>query len=96
MGKLFQNANRRVSFECFWQGGCSHSKRCNAHGSCVAAAQSKSTKDVTREYRIAVAAAERFNPGEQPDIAKLMRSAFVHGYAQALIDSQSDAAVKPA
>lgn len=46
----------------------------------------KPVRDVTKEYEEAEAAAANFNPGEQPDIAALMRSAFVHGYAQALID----------
>lgn len=46
--------------------------------------------DVTVEYRLAERAAEGFNPGEQVDIAKLMRSAFVHGYAQALISLRGD------
>ena len=43
-------------------------------------------RDVTKEYEEAEAAAENFDPGDQPDIAALMRSAFIHGYAQALID----------
>lgn len=42
--------------------------------------------NVTAEYIAANIAAEKFNPGEQPDIAALMRAAYKHGYAQALID----------
>lgn len=34
-----KNVNRRVSFDCFWRTGCSDSVRCNANGTCVAAAQ---------------------------------------------------------
>jgi hypothetical protein len=37
--KMHPNANRKVTFDCFWQSGCSDSARCNAHGSCVAATQ---------------------------------------------------------
>ncbi len=43
------------------------------------------TIDVTLEYRIAELAAREFNPGEQPDIVKLMRAAYMHGYADALL-----------
>lgn len=46
---------------------------------------SKETSDVTLEYQVAEMAASQFNPGEQPDIAKLMRSAYMHGYADALL-----------
>lgn len=35
----YRNANPLVSFDCFWPLGCSDSKRCNSHGSCVATAQ---------------------------------------------------------
>ena len=98
MADLYPNANRRVSFGCFWQTGCSNSAGCNRHGSCVAVVQKRSI-DVTDEYAKAAAAAKRFNPGEQVDIAKLMRAAFKHGYAQALIDStskiQAEAETKP-
>jgi hypothetical protein len=48
------------------------------------------TNDVTAEYDAAEKAAEQFNPGEQPDIGDLMRSAYIHGYAQALIDFRGD------
>lgn len=41
---------------------------------------------VTAEYIEAHKAAEKYNPGQQPDIASKMRAAFEHGYAQALID----------
>lgn len=47
---------------------------------------SNETQDVTYQYRLAERAAKAFNPGEQPDIGKLMQSAYTHGYAQALID----------
>lgn len=43
-------------------------------------------RDVTAEYNLARQAAAHFNPGTQPNIGELMRSAFAHGYAQALID----------
>lgn len=43
------------------------------------------TRDVTLEYQVAEMAASQFNPGEQPDIVKLMRSAYMHGYADALL-----------
>lgn len=46
----------------------------------------KVTRDVTREYEQAKIAAEKFNPGEQANIGALMRAAYTHGYAQALID----------
>lgn len=46
----------------------------------------KEVSVVTAQYRAAESAAKKFNPGEQPDIAALMRAAFTHGYAQALID----------
>lgn len=48
----------------------------------------KESRDVTREYRLAKKAAEHFNPGEQPDIAKLMLSAYTHGYAEALLSNE--------
>ena len=41
--------------------------------------------DVTAEYEEAKKAAEAFNPGKQPDIAALMRAAYTHGYADALL-----------
>jgi hypothetical protein len=44
------------------------------------------SRDVTAEYLEAECAAANYDPGEQPDIAAMMRSAFIHGYAQALID----------
>jgi hypothetical protein len=93
MSMMYPNQNRRVSFDCWWEAGCSDSKRCNYQGFCVAAAQNrqmeKPTRDVTAEYAKAQIAVKSFNPGEQADIGKLMRSAFVHGYAQALIDAGS-------
>ena len=86
MSSLYVNTNRRVLFDCFWRFGCSDSDRCNHQGSCVAAAQmAKASRDVTAEYAMARAAADKFNPGEQPDIDKLMRSAYMHGYADALL-----------
>ena len=51
----------------------------------------KKVRDVTAEYARASKASGDFNPGEQPDIRELMKAAFIHGYAQALLDSQSDA-----
>lgn len=42
--------------------------------------------DVTAEYREAENAVLKYNPGQQVDIAALMRAAYVRGYAQALID----------
>jgi hypothetical protein len=81
--------------KCFWP-RCSDKKRCNAHGSCVALAQAggkswpKPVYDVGEQYRLAEVAVGRYNPGAQPDIAGLMRSAFIHGYAQALIDQRKD------
>lgn len=50
---------------------------------------SEETRAVTLEYERALHAATFYNPGEQPDIAELMRSAYVHGYARALIDGTS-------
>lgn len=47
---------------------------------------SDGTRDVTEEYRIAELASLEFDPGKQPDIGRLMRQAFVRGYATALID----------
>jgi hypothetical protein len=95
---MFPNKNRHVSFECWWESGCSDSKRCNYQGFCIAEAQrrvlDKPTRDVSAEYAKANLAVKSFNPGEQVDIAKLMRSAFVHGYAQALIDSTDSGEVK--
>lgn len=44
-------------------------------------------RDITREHLLAVAAAHKFEPGEQPDIAALMVSAYIHGYRQALLDT---------
>jgi hypothetical protein len=46
---------------------------------------SDEVRNVTLEYAVAEQAAEQFNPGEQVDIAKLMRSAYMHGYADALL-----------
>lgn len=43
------------------------------------------SRNVTHEYRLAEQAAKDFNPGEQPDIGKLMRAAYTHGYAAALL-----------
>jgi len=51
---------------------------------------SDAARDVTEVYRVAEKAAEQFNPGQQVDIVRLMRSAFMHGYAQALLDRQQD------
>jgi hypothetical protein len=51
----------------------------------------KKVIDVTAEYARASRAVEDFNPGEQPDIKELMRAAYIHGYAQALIDARSAA-----
>ena len=42
--------------------------------------------DVERQYEQAEIAVKDYNPGIQPDIGKLMRSAYIHGYARALID----------
>jgi len=42
--------------------------------------------NVDRQYEQAEIAMRDYNPGSQPDIAKLMRSAYLHGYARALID----------
>lgn len=48
---------------------------------------SEEVLDVTEQYRLAIEAAEKkYNPGDYPEIPKLMRSAYMHGYAQALID----------
>lgn len=47
---------------------------------------SEQTRDVTSEYQAASAAVAKYDPGAQPNIADHMRSAFVHGYAQALLD----------
>ncbi len=86
--------------KCFWP-RCSDSKRCSAHGSCVALAQAggkswpKPVYDVGEQYRLAEAAVGRYSPGAQPDIAGLMRSAFIHGYAQALIDQRKDMEPQP-
>jgi hypothetical protein len=46
------------------------------------------TRDVTQIYRMAECAAAEFNPGEQPDLVHLMRTAYMHGYAQALKDGE--------
>jgi hypothetical protein len=46
---------------------------------------SKESLDVTTEYRIAEIASKAFDPGDQPDIRKLMQAAYMHGYAAALI-----------
>lgn len=46
------------------------------------------TRDVTAEYAKARRAADEFDTGWQPDIAHLMRTAYMHGYAQALIEQQ--------
>ena len=43
-------------------------------------------RNVDEEYRLARDAALKFDPGEQPDFRRLMRAAYTHGYAQALID----------
>ena len=42
--------------------------------------------DVTEEAQVAENAVLLFNPGEQPDIGKLMKAAYVHGYRQAMLD----------
>lgn len=42
--------------------------------------------NVDRQYEQAEIAMKDYNPGIQPDIGKLMRSAYLHGYARALID----------
>ncbi len=55
----------------------------------------KKIRDVTAEYARASKAAADFNPGEQPDIRDLMVAAFMHGYAQALIDSAPSGETKP-
>lgn len=47
---------------------------------------SAETRDVTAEYRMAEHKAAQFNPGEQVDIARLMKSAFMHGYARCLLE----------
>ena len=98
MSSLYVNTNRRVLFDCFWRSGCSDSERCNRHGSCIAASQNAkaSPRDVTAEYDTARAAADKFNPGEQPDIAKLMRSAYLHGYADALLATPPSPPAEPA
>ena len=49
-------------------------------------------RDVTLEYEIAKRAAQRYEPGWQPDLKDLMRSAYMHGYAQALLDRRDRAA----
>jgi hypothetical protein len=54
------------------------------------------TRDVTREYELARAKAEVFDPGAQPDIAGLMKAAYTHGYARALLDMQDGLARKEA
>lgn len=49
---------------------------------------SEATRDVTAEYDEAEAASKLWVMGEQPDIEKLMRSAYMHGYAAALLKPQ--------
>lgn len=51
--------------------------------------------DVTQQYRKAAEAAQMFSPGKQPDIAELMKAAFIHGYAQALLDHPESLLRKP-
>lgn len=55
----------------------------------------KESRNVTREYRLAEQAAITFDPGQQVDIAKLMKAAFIHGYATALLDFPSRTRGKP-
>ena len=47
------------------------------------------TRDVTAEYAKARKAADEFDTGWQPDITHLMRTAYMHGYAQALIEEKA-------
>lgn len=49
---------------------------------------SSEVRNVTKQHQIAQVAAEKFNPGKQPDIAELMRTSYTLGYAQALIDNE--------
>ena len=56
---------------------------------------SKKVRDISAEYVEAEHAALKFNPGEQPDIASLMRYAFTHGYAQALVDQRYPVCTDP-
>lgn len=54
---------------------------------------SNKVRDVTREYQLAEQAAADFNPGLLPDLEVLVKAAFVHGYAAALIGR--DGMMKP-
>ena len=49
------------------------------------------TRDVTAEYAEARKAAAKFDPGGQPDISGLMKSAYMHGYADALLRAPPEA-----
>ena len=46
----------------------------------------KKSYDVSVAYRTAEKAVKQFDPGNQVDIEASMKAAYVHGYAQALID----------
>ena len=46
----------------------------------------KKSYDVSVAYRTAEKAVKQFDPGDQVDIEALMKAAYVHGYAQALMD----------
>lgn len=65
---LYPNANLRVSFDCFWPLGCSDSKRCNEHGSCVAAAQSGGRTFDQGSRPSMTAEASKVNMTKDPDL----------------------------
>lgn len=46
----------------------------------------KKSYDVSVAYKKAEKAVKNFDPGSQSNIEALMKAAYVHGYAQALID----------
>ncbi len=46
----------------------------------------KKSYDVSVAYERAEKAVKDFNPGKQSNIEDLMKAAYIHGYAQALID----------
>lgn len=47
---------------------------------------SEETRDVSDIYLASAKVAQSYDPGEQPDISKLMRSAFMHGHASASME----------
>jgi hypothetical protein len=46
----------------------------------VSVHENKTVIDVTKEYERATQASQDWNCGEQPNIEKLVRAAYMHGY----------------